>query len=896
MGGVRLDQAIDAATAAKLASAVTHTGKSKMPPSGPIPVAEQKALRDWVAGGAPWPAGTKPVAGRDINSQIKAHWAFQPVRLPALPKVKDAAWAMNPIDRFTLAKMEAAGIKPSKPADRRTLIRRATYDLTGLPPSPEEVRAFEADTAPDAYARLIDRLLASKHYGEKWGRHWLDLVRFAETNSYERDNPKPNAFRFRDYVIKSMNDDKPFDVFMREQLAGDEMPNPTADQLTATGFYRLGIWDDEPTDPELARYDGMDDLITTVGQTFLGLTMDCARCHNHKIDPIPQADYYRFLSFFQGINHFRNGGPTDEKPIFDTVSEKARYDAEVAAFDARRDAGRKRLDALQAAYGNRRDKDAIANGDLSDVRWVSYASNGNNIPDISAAKPTGSGVLKPALFDVAPARGKGNIAIVYDATLSVPQAGKATFFLDSDDASRLYIDGKVVIDYDGSHGEGAEKKAEVDLSAGKHAIRIAYVQGDAGSPLGLSAAWSLPGFGRRPLTVWASTSALGQPVQRAYDLKRFVSAGELAEQASIEKLLDDNQTKRPSANMALVVTEGGPNPRETNILLRGIHTSKGEKVEPGYPVCTGGITPPLDEPAPGAPTSGRRTALAQWITGRENVMTRRVLANRIWQYHFGRGIVRSANNFGLAGDKPTHPELLDYLAETLDWNGWSLKDMHRLIMTSNTYMQDSALRPDAQRKDSLNDLFHRFDMRRLQAEEIRDSILAVSGLLNPEMYGPSVYPDIDKDVLKGQSIPGKDWYPERNTPQQKNRRSIYVFVKRSLLYPLLEAFDLAETDRTTPMRYASTQPTQALTMMNSTIINQAGKGLAVRIAKEGHVDVRDFARRALSLTMQRTPTETEITKLVSLGIRFELRGATEQQAKEYLCLLALNLNEFVYLD
>ena len=896
MGGVRLDQAIDVATATKLANAVTHTGKSKMPPSGPIPAAEQKALRDWVAAGARWPAGSKMASSRDINSQIKSHWAFQPIRLPALPNVKDTAWAKNPIDRFTLAKMEAAGIKPSKAADKRTLIRRATYDLTGLPPSPEDVRTFISDKSPDAYARLIDRLLTSKHYGEKWGRHWLDLVRYAETNSYERDNPKPNAFRFRDYVIKSINDDKPFDVFMREQLAGDEMPNPTAEQLTGTGFYRLGIWDDEPTDPELARYDGLDDLITTVGQTFLGLTMDCARCHNHKIDPIPQADYYRLLSFFQGINHFRNGGPTDEKPVFDTTSEKTRYDAEVAAFDARRDVGRKRLGELQAAYGKRRDRDAIANADLSDVRWVSYASIGNNIPDFAAAKPTGNGALSPALFDVAPARGKGNIAIGYDATLSISQAGKATFFLDSDDASRLYIDGKFVVDYDGSHGEGAEKKADVELTAGPHAIRIAYVQGDAGSPLGLSVAWSLPGLGRRPLSVWASTSAQGQPVQRAYDLKRFVSAGEVAEQTAIEKLLDDNQTKRPTTNVALVVTEGGPSPRETNILLRGLHTSKGDKVEPGYPVCAGGITPPLDEAAAGAPTSGRRTALAMWITGRENVMTKRVLANRIWQYHFGRGIVRSANNFGTAGDKPTHPELLDFLAETLDWNGWSLKDMHRLVMTSNTYMQDSTLRPDANRKDALNDLFHRFDMRRLQAEEIRDSILAVSGLLNTEMFGPSVYPDIDKEVLKGQSIPGKDWYPERNTPQQKNRRSIYVFLKRSLLYPLLEAFDLAETDRTSPMRFASTQPTQALTMMNSTILNQAGKGLAERIIKEGFSDNRAFARRALALVIQRAPSETDVTKLVSLAIRFEFRGATSQQAKEYLCLLALNLNEFVYLD
>jgi len=323
MGGVRLDQAIDASTAAKLANAVTHTGKSKMPPSGPIPIAEQKALRDWVAGGALWPAGGKPVAARDINSQIKSHWAFQPVRLPALPKVKDAAWATNPIDRFTLAKMEAAGVKPSKPADKRTLVRRATYDLTGLPPTPEEVRAFVSDTAPDAYSRLIDRLLASKHYGEKWGRHWLDVVRYAETNGYERDGPKQNVWRYRDYVIGALNQDKPYDRFVLEQLAGDELPDGDRGAMIATGYYRLGIWDDEPVDADQAYYDSLDDVVSTTGLAFLGTTIGCARCHDHKFDPVPQTDYYRMKAVFAGVRH-------GERPI--RPAHDADRQAEVAAL------------------------------------------------------------------------------------------------------------------------------------------------------------------------------------------------------------------------------------------------------------------------------------------------------------------------------------------------------------------------------------------------------------------------------------------------------------------------------------------------------------------------------------------------------------------------------------
>src|SRR5262249_21697636 len=304
-----------------LIKAVNHSDL-KMPPSKKLASVQIADLTHWVKLGAPWPSADK-AAGSSTNrgelvvtDKDRAFWSFQPVHRPAVPTLKDNAWVANPVDAFILAKLEAKGLQPNPPASKRELIRRVTYDLTGLPPTPEEVEAFVADQSPQAYEKLVDSLLASQRYGEKWGRHWLDLVRFAETNSYERDGAKPNTWRYRDYVIRSLNDDKPYDRFIREQLAGDELPDCNNDTLIATGFYRLGIWDDEPSDRDLARYDGLDDIVATTGQVFLGLTVDCARCHNHKIDPIPQKDYYRLLAFFQNVTYYRNGGPTDEVTIF----------------------------------------------------------------------------------------------------------------------------------------------------------------------------------------------------------------------------------------------------------------------------------------------------------------------------------------------------------------------------------------------------------------------------------------------------------------------------------------------------------------------------------------------------------------------------------------------------
>jgi hypothetical protein len=712
-----------------LIKAIRHEDKDlKMPEGKKLPREEIDALTQWVKLGAPWPGAEKAAAGPKkgefvISDKDRAHWSLQPVKRLAIPAVTNTAWVKNPIDAFILARLEAKGLAPNPPASRQELLRRVTYDLTGLPPTPAEVAAFLADTSPDAYTKLVDRLLDSPRYGEKWARHWLDLVRYAETNSFERDNPKPNVWRYRDYVIRAFNRDKPYDLFLKEQLAGDELGRGDPDAIIATGYYRLGIWDDEPSDALLARYDGLDDIVATTGQVMLGLTFDCARCHNHKIDPITQKDYYRLLAFFHNINHFRNGGPTDEVPIF-TSPEAAKTYAEQQA-----DLEKKRAD-LQAQ-----------------IRVMESGSS--------------------------------------DA-------------IDPEAARRL------------------------------------------------------------------------------------------------KKQLERLKKQQPPADRALCISEAGPRAPDTFVLLRGNPQVKGDKVEPAFPSVFNLPDPVIPPPAPGARSSGRRSVLANWIASADNPLTARVMVNRLWQHHFGRGIVRSPNDFGLHGFRPTHPELLDWLASEFVASGWRMKALHRLILTANAYQMSSRGNPQALAADPMNDLFWRFDMRRLSAEEIRDSILAVSGNLNLKMFGPSVYPEIPREVLAGQSMPGRGW--PVSSPDEQNRRSVYVHVKRSLLLPILESFDLAETDRTTPVRFSTTQPTQALGMLNGDFVNKQARVFAARLRREAGPEARSQVRLALTLTTNRTPTEAEAER--GLGFLDAVRqdGTSAETALDLYCLLVLNLNEFVYLD
>ena len=455
-----------------LVKAINQDGKLKMPPKNKkLSRDEIDALTQWIKMGAPWPSSEKSTPTRkgefQISDKDRAHWAYQPVKRPTPPNVKNQAWVRNPIDAFILAKLEAKGLAPAPPASKQELVRRLYYDLTGLPPTPRDVEAFVNDKATDAYEKLVDKLLATPQYGEKWARHWLDLVRYAETNSYERDNPKPHIWRYRDYVIRAFNEDKPFDRFLREQLAGDEIYPGDADALIATGFYRLGVWDDEPVDPKQARYDGLDDIIATIGQSMLGMTLDCARCHNHKIDPIAQKDYYKMVAFLHGINHYRGGGADDVRPVGSAKQMEA-YKKIVQEHEEKRAKTQAALTAIENEFRKAYKPAAQpAGNDLDELTYTFYRNAWTKLPDFSQFKHEDEGKLPKKLFDISPRTRNEAFGFVYEGFLIVPQDGKYTFFLDSDDGSRLFLAGKAIITYDGIHGMGKVQSKSVELKKGR---------------------------------------------------------------------------------------------------------------------------------------------------------------------------------------------------------------------------------------------------------------------------------------------------------------------------------------------------------------------------------------------------------------------------------------------
>ncbi len=754
--------ALDRPETSRLLHAINYKGDLEMPPTGKLPQKEIGVLTRWVREGLPWTPGQDAATSKEprheggkVTPEARNYWAYRPAKRPDVPAVKGRSWVRNPVDAFLLARLEAKGLAPAPEADRVALVRRATYDLTGLPPTPEEVDAFVSDARPGAWERLVDRLLDSPHYGEKWGRHWLDLVRYAETNGYERDGPKPFAWRFRDYVIKSFNGDKPYDRFIKEQLAGDELDRDDPDCVIATGYYRLGIWDDEPVDPLQARADELDDLVATTAQVFLGMTMNCARCHDHKIDPIPQADYYRLSAFFLDVPHF------------------------------------------------------------SDTRSPSSRNN---------------------LTDVSPPRERGK----YEAELKKRQDRFAELT-----AAMTKIE-----------DEAIEKMPAEDQRAAEGPERPQVVR----------------------------------------KLRRYFTAEQDEEYARLRAEREGlRRLPQPRGVMALSVNNCLVTPPQAHVLIRGNAHAKGAKVEPGFPAVLGFADPKLPAPGPKARSSGRRTVLAEWIASRDNPATARVMANRLWQHHFGRGIVPTPNDFGKFGEKPTHPELLDWLAAELAEGGWKLKRMHRLIMTSSAYRMSSRGDEKALRADPANDLFWRFNMRRLGAEEVRDAVLAVSGKLNRNGGGPSVYPPLPREVLAGQSMPGSGW--GRSSPEEAARRSVYVHVKRSLQVPVLSQHDQADTDSSCPVRYTTTVPTQALGMLNGAFTNEQAALMAERLLKEAPEGIEARVRRAVRLTTGRVPSDDEVKEDAAF-VRAAMTkdGLSERDALKLYCLLALNTNEFVYLD
>ena len=729
----------DIAASALIARVESNDEFERMPPEGDPLTAEQiSILTTWIREGAKW----------------DKHWSFKPMQQVDVPET-DGSWSEHPVDAFIFRSLDQKDLRPNGPAAKEVLIRRAYYDLTGLPPTADQVDAFVKATDPNAFANLIDELLRSPHYGEKWGRHWLDLVRYAETNSYERDGPKPNAWKYRDYVIRSFNDDKPYDQFLREQLAGDELDEVTVETLTATGYYRLGIWDDEPADLLQAKYDDLDDIITTTSQAMLGLTLNCARCHDHKIDPIPQKDYYAMVAMLGDVTRWGSRGDQVTNNQIDISP-----------------------DEIRKQY---RDNDERQNELKTQIRDIEQ-----------------TGIAK----------------------MSAPDQ-RAT--------------------------EGTKRDRTRVLNA---------------------------------------------------NLKDNLSKPQWKRYQELKQLLADTVKavkKLPPRVTVMGLGKCQPKPKQTFVLYRGNPHSPADPVEPGFPTI-------FEEPAPddfqvNDKSAGRRRALAEWITDPANRLTARVMANRVWQYHFGRGIVRSSNNFGQLGTPPTHPELLDWLAQRLIDGNWKLKPLHRLIMTSQAYQMSSEYRSDVVSVDPGNDLFWRYDPRRLSAEEVRDSILASNGSLNRKTYGPSFYPQLSAEVLAGQSRPGKGW--GKSSDDDRNRRSIYIHVKRSLLTPMLTAFDFPDPDLSCEARFVTLQPGQALSLMNSDFIHEQSLRLAQSINFSERTDA-DVVQRTIRAALAREATEEEVRDGVNLIQLLQDKDSQErvdrERAVQLYCLTVLNWNEFLFLD
>ena len=726
-----------------LIQAVRQGGERlKMPPGTRLSDQELADLVEWVKQGAAW-AGGALAAGSDdyrITPEQKGFWSFQPPAKPSIPKVKKASWARTPVDSFIMAKLEAKGLQPAPAAGKRVLIRRATYDLTGLPPTPQEVEGFLADRSKQAFAKVVDRLLASPHYGERWGRHWLDVVRYADTAGDSADYPVPQAYLYRNYVIYSFNRDKPYNEFIREQISGDLLPAKSDaekwEHTVATGY--LAIAKRFSVKPENYKYLTIDDTIDNLGKTFLGLSVACARCHDHKYDPIPSKDYYALYGILDSTRYpFAGSENINEQRDFVYRLPQEKVEASLKAYN-----------------------------DL----------------------------LKPL-----------------DARLD--QLEKEKTGLD---------------------------KAGAGTDAALH-----------------------------PVVAHRTVEEIDKEIRE------------------IKKQRQKIRAEMPILEAAYAVAEGAPH--DAPVLLRGDPAKQGEVVPRHFLQILGGQSLPRDDKSSG------RLELAQWIADPKNPLSARVMVNRIWQNHFGRGIVATASDFGRRGKAPTHPELLDYLATRFVESGWSIKAMHRLIMLSRVYQLESDGPPENARIDPGNDLYWRFNRQRLDAESIRDAMLKVSGDLDPTVGTAHPFP------------PPAVWNWTQHNPfaavYDTNRRSVYLMVQRSQRHPYLSVFDGADPNVSTAERTSSVTPLQALFVMNSEFIQERSERYAARLMDAEPDDARRldlvfesaFARPPAPEEQQRALAYLSQSRKMLEAADVSPDRVTQESWASFLRAV-LASNEFIYID
>jgi hypothetical protein len=992
---------------------IGYQERIKMPPRSRLGDAQIADLTEWVRRGAPWPDDKGTVAdAREFDlEKRKRHWSLQPLWRGAPPAVKDAAWGRNPIDSFVLAKLEAAGLRPAAPADRRALLRRVAFDLTGLPPTPEEIDAFLNDDSADAYGKVVDRLLASPAYGERWGRHWLDLVRFAETSGHEFDFDIPEAHLYRDYVIRALNADVPFDQFVREHIAGDLLPHPrrhptdgTDESILGTGFWFLGESKHSPVDLRADGADRRDNQIDVFGKAFLGMTLACARCHDHKFDAVPTRDYYSLVSYLQSSRQQRafldaperiarpaaemrklqeearrlatrraaavlgeqlaalpaallgEGGPLeamraeqlrrDATPghLFHAFGPLAEPGATPAQFAARRRklvADLKARTEQAAEEAKRRDlfedfrdgyRGWFVSGDAFGDRPAgpsdAFLDAGRPQPVVRVPAPGAhsgltsgrlQGALRSRTFTIPKkyimyrVSGRGaRVNLIIDGFQQIrdPIYGGLTFALGHGDKPRWHVQDvsmwvglkayvEVLDDGDGFAGLEKVLFSDSPRAPEDNADRFWLRLRDDEALTDRSALAKKVGPGLAEVVEqWRDGKLLAQEdaAERLHVLNALLTDEFVAALKSATAAGPDDDLKQIAALLekAAAIEKTLQAPRRglamadgttvsEQVYIRGNPHSLGAEVPPRFLEAIAGA-----EQAPPKAGSGR-LELAERLLAPGDPLARRVIVNRLWQHHFGEGIVRSVDDFGVQGQPPTHPELLDFLAAELERQGWSLKKMHRLMVTSSAYRMSSRSDETAEKADPQNKLLHRMPLRRLEAEAIRDAMLAVSGRLDRTMYGPGPLPHLTPFMVgRGRPVSGP--------LDGDGRRSVYLNVRRNFLEPMFLAFDYPVPFTTIGRRTVSNVPAQALTLLNNPFVAQQARRWAERVLAEPGLDDAGRVTRMYAAAFGRPPEKDELADALSfLKEQGQAYGkAGDVRAWADLGHVLFNVKEFVF--
>ncbi len=926
--------------------------QARMPMGGKaLPVEQVDILKRWIEQGANWPDGASA-----STAAIKKHWAFiAPVR-PALPAVKNTPWVRTPIDRFILAKLEQESLKPSSMAAKTTLLRRLSLDLTGLPPSIEEIDAFLKDPSPRAYEKQVDRLLASPHYGERWGRHWLDAARYADSDGFEKDKQRSVWF-YRDWVINAFNRDLPYNKFLTEQLAGDLLPNATQEQKVATGFLRNSMINEEGgVDPEQFRMESMFDRMEAIGKGMLGVTIQCAQCHNHKFDPITQEEYYKIFAF---LNNSSEGSlavyaPEEEMQranIFRKIREiegelqhrtpdwktrMAKWEAAVKSDQPEWTVPKLSIDDISTGgqkYIIQPDGSVVAAGYAPTKVRVKFTikTNATNIrafrlellndPNLPLGGPgrsiKGTGALTEFEVEVAPASDpkktrKIKIASA-TADLNLPERELDAMYFDKSTKRRVTGPIDYAIDGNDDTAWGIDAGPSLRNQPRKAVFVLAEPIGD---PNGLlidvylkqsHGGWNSDdnqthNLGRTRLAYTTVEQPKADPLPAK--VRELISASSRTPQldqlvfsywrttvnewAEANRQIDELWRQHPESESQLVLAER-EDIRKTSLLIRGDFLKPGRAVEPGVPAF-------LNPLPPNAPRN--RLTFAQWLVDRQAPTTARAFVNRVWQAYFGTGLVATSEDLGKQSDTPSHPELLDWLAVDFMEQGWSLKKLHKQIVMSATYTQSSQVTPELLEKDPANRLLARAPRLRVEAEIVRDIALAASGLLNPRVGGPSVYPPSPEFLYQPPVSYGpKIWKEEKGLARY--RRAMYTFSYRSVPYPALQNFDAPNGDSSCVRRSRSNTPLQALTTLNEPLFIETARALAQTAMREGGKTDKDRLSYAFRRVLTRTPEPKETTELLALLDRQKARYAGagghlgEVQAWTAVSRVLLNLDEAI---